>query len=222
MCVADDFLLKISDVAYEDVAVHGGFIYAVQFYRPRPIDVYEQERWRHVRRIEAPCGGDVYDDKYFRTHSLCVTDEHILLCCAHTHRLYTLSHNGTLFHVAGKSLNDTDENDVTAVLKTGQWLFKEGVLFRPRVCHADNHGSVLISDTYNHRIQVMTTADDLWSVVDVTKSSSHTERDNGVTKSPNHPGVADDVTERLDHPRGAVWWNQRLYVLDSSRLIWFS
>ena len=111
-------------------------------------------------------------------------------------------HSGELLQTHGRSVKEArmeDDNSIIGQTGSGKRVQQQwgaGVLHGPRLCQVDAEGSVLVADSYNQRLQVMS-ADGTWSVVDL-----------------------DDRT--LSFPRTALWMNESLYVANYGTMARYS
>ena len=128
-------------------------------------------------------------------HTLEITDDRILLCCFRKGKLHVLSHSGELLHTHGRSRREATKVDIVGQTMSGQPVYGPGVLQWPRLCQVDADRSVLVADFFNERFKMMR-ADGTWNVV--------------------------DLDQPVRGPRGAVWYNASLYVVDDDNIARFS
>ena len=125
-------------------------------------------------------------------HTLNATDDRILLCCCDKDKLHVLSHSGELLQTHGRSRREATDDDIIGQTESGKPVYRPGVFYGPLLCQVDAEGSALVADCGNNRLQVMR-ADGTWSVV--------------------------ELGQAMSYPRGAVWCNASLYVVNYRKII---
>ena len=165
-------------------------MYAVQLNQPFTIDVFDTSVIdKREKSIAIPCGNE-HDTNY--THTLVARQSYLAVCCTFTNLLYKVGVNtgDKDAQQFGKSVDDVMSQSSHGSFLGSQIPHDPGVLDKPRICGIDAQDNILIADSGNNRLQVLT-SDEQWSVV--------------------------DVDETLVCPESAVWFNQRLYVTVNRR-----
>ena len=127
-----DFLLKFSEYSYKDLCTHNGKLFAIQS-ESYCLDIYEQKNGMWHWTQEVSMGYHFSGDDTIITDHTC-----LYICVKGLSKILKYSLEGELINEFGSKGT------------------KPGEFRMPSVCGIDKCGNLIVCDSRNHRIQVMT------------------------------------------------------------------
>ena len=164
----------ISTDDYVDMAAHDAQLYAAHR-DSHTIHVFDCRTWKQLRSISTPCTDTKHEYGLYR-HTICVNSTHIALSCRDCDTIYILDLHGKFKQSHGPAITLTMPSSSEC---------EDSKINYPYICQEDDNGTILVADTSNDRMLVLT-AEGHWRRV--------------------------KLNDDLQCPRSAVWWKGRLYV----------